>query len=432
MKRSSLGSLVALAAASMLIAGPAFAQDDPPPPPEPAPEPEPAPPEPPPAETPPPAPEPAPAPPPAAAPITFGASTAPQADTGKKPAPPPAAAKKPEKLAWRNTLFLWDNSASSETIGLGRDVQSSNPSYETAFSLRPRYYVYTDDDQSVSLRADVGVFAELTNSDSTTKRNEWSWSDAQLLAAYVRTLIKDGDYKTDLSLKAPILGFPTSKISANNGRYLSLGASAGVAQDVPLAGSKSEVFQTVTFNATAGYSHWFTRATSATNSDLNRVRMDPEGRSVPGDQISSAAFAEHQATFSIGADLAIHDRVTWTNNFSWRPSWKYSFNDNVNVCNNVTTGCVQPDRVNDPQTFSVVTLFESEIGVKVIDELDLSVGYNNLTLQLGPDGQRRNVFYSPDSRFYITATAHLDTIYQAATGTKQTAKAPSTRQVAKR
>jgi hypothetical protein len=373
-----------------------------------------------------PAPEPAPAPPP----ISFGAGTAPQADTGKKPAPPPTAPKKPEKLAWRNTLLLWDNSATAETLGIGRDVQSSNPTYETTFSLRPRYYFYTDDDQNISVRGDIGAFVELTNSDTTTRRNQWSWTDAQLLGAYVRTLMKDGDYKTDWSLKAPILTLPTSKVSANNGKYVSLGLSTGFAQDVPLAGSKSDFMKLVTFNAAAGYSHWFTRATTPTHTGFNRVRMDPEGRSVPGDQISSAAFAAHQATFTIGADLGIHDRVTWTNNFSWRPSWKYGFDDHVQICNNVSTGCTEPDRVSDPQKFSVITLFESEVGVKVVDELDVAVGYNNLTLQLGPDGKRRNVFYSPDARFYITATAHLDSIYQTATGTKQSAKAPTQRSVA--
>jgi hypothetical protein len=444
MKRTSFSSLVALAA-SLLFTTHAFAQDDPAPPDAPTdpaaapgdqpatgetpppdekkndeetkpeeqqpPPPTTAPTEPP--TTPPPA-----EPPPAAAPppVTFGATTAPQADTGKKPGDQGAGEAKPEKLKWRNTTFAWDNSATTETVGLGQDIQSRNPTYEMSFNLRPRYYLYDDDDQSLSARADIGTFRELTNSDTTTKRGEWSFTDAQLWGAYTRYLVKDGDYATYLNFKAPVLTFPTSKVSANVGRYLQLGATAGIAQDVPLMGSKSDVFQSLSLAFSAGYAHWFTRATTPTNNELDYVRMDPGGRSLPGDQLSSSAFAQHQATFTFGADLAIHDRVTWSNALSWRPSWKYTFDENVQVCNNVTTGCATPDRVNDPQHVSVVTLFNTEFDVKVIEELELAIGYANLTLQLGPDGNRRNVFYSPDARVYFTATAYIDKIYQATQG----------------
>jgi hypothetical protein len=278
------------------------------------------------------------------------------------------------------------------------------------------------------------VFREFTNSDTTTNRGEWSFADSALLLAYTRLLASDGDFKTDLSIRAPSLVFPTSKVSANSGRYLSLGASVGASQQVPILGTKdSDVMQTVAFNGAVGYSHWFSRATTPTNNDLDRVRLDPEGRSVPGDQVSSAAFAKHQMTFTVGADLGIHERVTWSNNFSWRPQWKYEFDDSQQICN-VATGCATAGTASEqePTSHTVITLFESEVSVKIVDELDIALGYNNLTLQLGANGERRNVFYSPDSRVYLTATAHLDEIYKTATGTRQAAKAPARRAVAKR
>jgi hypothetical protein len=60
------------------------------------------------------------------------------------------------------------------------------------------------------------------------------------------------------------------------------------------------------------------------------------------------------------------------------------------------------------------------------------VGYANLTLQTGPDGQRRNIFYSPDARVYMTLVAHLDEIYKTATGydKQQTARGSAARHVA--
>lgn len=369
---------------------------------------------------------------PTTAPTTAGVGV--QSDTGFKATTPNTGDGKAEKLVWRGTTFLWDNSATTETVGIGQDTQSENPTYEMTFSLRPRYYFYTDDDQNVSARAELGVFREFTNSDTTTERGEWSFADSSLLLAYTRVLASDGDMKTDLSIRAPSLVFPTSKVSANSGRYLSLGASVGASQQLPILGTKdSDVMQTIAFNGVVGYSHWFSRATTPTNGDLDRVRLDPEGRSVPGDQLSSAAFAQHQMTITVGADLGIHERVTWSNNFSWRPQWKYEFEKDTQVCN-VSTGCATAGSASEqePTNHTVITLFESEVSVKIVDELDIAVGYNNLTLQLGANGERRNVFYSPDSRVYLTATAHLDEIYKTATGTRQSAKAPARRAVAKR
>jgi hypothetical protein len=62
----------------------------------------------------------------------------------------------------------------------------------------------------------------------------------------------------------------------------------------------------------------------------------------------------------------------------------------------------------------VLTEFSSDLGIRVFRELGVSVGYTNLAPQLGPDGQRRNVFYSPAARFRLAVTMHLDELYQTA------------------
>lgn len=49
--------------------------------------------------------------------------------------------------------------------------------------------------------------------------------------------------------------------------------------------------------------------------------------------------------------------------------------------------------------------------MSVLDALALTAGYVNLANQIGPDGQRRSMFYSPNARFYLTATAFLDQIF---------------------
>ncbi|MEZ4223908.1 MAG: hypothetical protein R3B13_23360 [Polyangiaceae bacterium] len=363
--------------------------------------------------------------------FSFGASTSAQADQGGAPGAGPGAAEKKEKLPWRGTSFGWDHSVTTETLGVGQEIQTRNPTYEMSFVLQPRYYLWEEEEaeQSISLRARLDLIREFTNSDSTTNQGEWTFSDFSIFPQYSRTLAKDGDMSTSFGARVPTLQFPTSKVSANNGRILSAGAQVFVGQQVPLMGTESDVLQTASATLRLGYKHWFTQATQPTNSDLERVRLGPDGRSAPGDQLGGAAFAEHEASVDVLADIAIAEKVSLGLLFSWRPSWKYEFDSSKPVCN-VLTGCETPQQVNDPNNFSVVTWFNPEVSVDPIDELNVAVGYANVTLQVGPDGKRRNMFYSPDARVYATLTANIDKIYQSAT--KQSAKAPAQTSVAKR
>src|SRR4029434_3960648 len=98
----------------------------------------------------------------------------------------------------------------------------------------------------------------------------------------------------------------------------------------------------------------------------------------------------------------------------------YKLNSDQQICGNVLTGCVTPERVDNPKSFAVITGFTSEVAVDILDELSMAVGYANLTLQLGPDGQRRNILYSPDARVYLAVTAHLDELYKTVSGSRRT------------
>ena len=231
---------------------------------------------------------------------------------------------------------------------------------------------------------------------------------------YTRNIYKDGDVKTDLGLRVPVLTLPTSKVSANNGTVLGLGAMVMGVQQVPVMGTNEPVLQTFTVTGRAAYTNTFTDSTTPTNDDLNRTRLGPDGRSLPSAQLSGAAFAQHKAAFDLIGAHAITKQVTWTNWFAWQPAWKYKFEEDQEVC--IATGCTTVSASDDPDNFAVVTLFNTEVAVEVIPEFEVDVGYANLTLQRGPDGENRNIFYSPDARVYITLVAHLDEIYKTATG----------------
>jgi hypothetical protein len=360
--------------------------------------------------------------------LTPGTPAPPSADTGAKP-PQDQAAKQPPKVPFRGSLLFWDNSVSTETIGVGRDPQTRNPLYEMSLVFRPRWYFYDTDVETAGVRGDVAVVREMTNSDTTTDRGETTLTDAQLFGAYSRQLYVDDDYETTFGVRAPVLTFPTSTVSFNNGRYLAVGTQLSLEQFVPLRGSEADSFHTLRALVSAAYTHWFTRATVPTSPGLDRVRLEPGGRSLPSDQLSGAAFAEHQATFSVLLELAITDRVSWSNEFRWQPSWGYGLGE---TCVQTVTGC-EPIPAADGH-FGVVTLFASEVSVQVFDEMSVQLGYNNLTLQIDPNGQRRNMLYSPDARVYATITAHLDAIYLSLTGQDkpEAAKSAQGAQVARR
>jgi hypothetical protein len=318
------------------------------------------------------------------------------------------------------STFRFDQSATTQTVGLGDDLQTSNPTYDWSFLLWPRYYLYEDEVQKYSLRAQLGLAREFTNSDSTTDRGEWTFTDVVLTSVYARQLYIDsaGEWETLLSLRAPDLSFPTSKVSASVGKILGVGGGVGLWQTIPINGSKAKFMQNFLVIPSVGYAYTFTDFTEATADDLNLTRMDLNGQSVPTNQLGGTAFAQHQMDITITTDLAISDRVSWGNVFGWRPTWKYEFDveNDEQLCNIVLTGCITPGRMEDRSNFDVITTFSSELAVTVFDEMTIAVGYNNIASQRGLDGKRRNMFYSPDARVYLSVIAHIDEIVKTLSG----------------
>jgi hypothetical protein len=340
----------------------------------------------------------------------------------------------PHPLRWRGTRLVWTHAITTQTVGIGQDVQSENPTWDMSYVVRPRYALWNDDRQAVSLRGEIGVTRELTNSDVTTRRGAWSLTDAMLFGAYLRVLHEAGEagpaaqtadgvmaadsapYQTVLAVRLPVLSFPTSTVSYSSGMLLGLGVTAAVAQSVPVLGLDSQWAPSADFDVSVGYSHLFTEASEPTGSGFERLRMSPEGSVVVSDQLGGAAFAAHQLTIGVDGTLYVTRRVSWSTSLGLRPSFKYGFSHAARICGNVATGCVTVGSTRDPERYALVTQFASAVGVRALRVLGLSVGYTNVTLQLGPDGRRRNLFGSPDARFELAVTLHLDELYLGATG----------------
>ena len=314
-------------------------------------------------------------------------------------------------LPWRNTFLYLENSTTTQTLGVGGAYQTRDPYYELTIGLRPRLYLLGTDVYELLLLADLGLTSERTNSDSTTRRGEWSATDFELSSAFAAVLRSSQDETTEVDFRLPRITFPTSRISSDTGKILGLGARVLLAEDIVLQGREAAFFPNLLIGLRADYGYQFTRSRVPTSSSLERVRLDPDGRSVVSDQLGGATFASQSALFGALVSAYVHQTVAWTTSMDVRPAWHYPVRRDVPICGVVLTGCTTADGAADPQTRSTLTAFTSDILMSLSDVVGLSVGYTNVTAQLAPDGRRRSLFYSPDARFYAQLNIGLDQLY---------------------
>jgi hypothetical protein len=337
------------------------------------------------------------------------AQTEPPADSGSAPSPP-------RLPAYHHSVFSWEHHASTETLGVGDDPQTSNPTYTMGFAARTRYYLRDDPGRLLSLRLDAGLFREFTNSDATTQRGEWTFLDTNLALVYAHRFLGASDTNgTLLELRPITVSLPTSKTSYDSGRYFAAGALVGVNNIRPILEGK--VLSLV--RLAAGYERWFARATVPTSPSLERVRLTTEGRSVSGDQLSGASLVRDRLTFAARVRFDFGESVVWTTDFAFSPAWKYELQDEVELCGVVATGCTTVDVAEDDSRYHVSTQFNTEVSVRLVRSLSLELGYGNSSSQLGQDGRRRNAFYSPAAEFLLSLSFQP---HELAPTPKQTAR----------
>jgi len=330
----------------------------------------------------------------------------------------------PTNLRWHDSYLYWDHAVTAATLGVGQDYLTRNPLYEMTIGFRPRYYLLENEQASISLRADLGVVTERTNSDTTTKEGEWSATDFEFWGSFSRKLRESKGDMTELAIRVPRLLLPTSKVSYDNGKILGLGVRVGAREEIVLSGRGATWFPSLELLGKVDYGYQFSTGQVPVNGSLERVRMGLDGRSIVSDQLGGATLAQHAAAFGISSWLHVHQRINWITTFELRSAWKYPVSHDAQVCGVVLTGCTQASGIADPQTRSALTYFQSEIWGRLTDTLELTFGYANLAAQLAPDGRRRSMFYSPDARFYLTLNVYLDHLYvDLAPDKRQTASA---------
>ncbi len=128
----------------------------------------------------------------------------------------------PVNVPWHDSSLYWDNAVTATTLGVGQDYLTRNPLYEMTIGFRPRYYLFENERTTLSVRGDLGVVTERTNSDTTTRRGEWSATDFEFWGAYSHVLRETKGDLTEFGLRLPRVILPTSKLSYESGKLLAL------------------------------------------------------------------------------------------------------------------------------------------------------------------------------------------------------------------
>ncbi len=331
------------------------------------------------------------------------------------PAPTEEKLWQPPALPFHDSWFVWEHAATAETLGVGPDTQSRNPTYEMTFRLVPRYYLRDEPRWNTSVRADLRLVHEVTNSDTTTSRGEWDLVDTPLWLSTGWIVDPRLSHKTEALLRLPYVILPTSRASWLGGRGFGLGVGAELLKKIPLR--KGQAFLPGTlFWPSLVYDYRVAGSTVATNGSAERVRVDPGGQAIPSDQLSGSALPQHELAASIRFDTQLAQPLTLVTQLAGRYARRYALSDSVEVCGVVATGCTEVSSREGASRWSVSTVFLADLSYAVTPYFEVGVGYENLAQQLGPNGRRRNVFYSPEARGTLSFVVVLDLLYQAARG----------------
>jgi hypothetical protein len=296
---------------------------------------------------------------------------------------------------------------------VGADYQSRNPFYDAAVYFRPRYYLWEREPSSLSIRAQFTGTYEITNSDFTTKRGEVLLEDTTL-SLIPEHVFGSGDSSTLVAISVPRLTLPTSYASRQSGKIVEAGVRAFIDRGIPLR-TTSKLLPRGRVAARLGYAYGFVTGTVPTADTLSRLRRDLDGHTVRNSQISGAAFADHYGVLRgiVGADIYAN-LLRFAFELGLDPAHKRKLPPPL--VTGLDTGPYLARSVERPQRLVVSTYLDTALIFNVKDMLDVAIGYENVTSQVREDGQRRNVLYSPDAKFYLAAELTLDKAYEAVSG----------------
>jgi hypothetical protein len=317
------------------------------------------------------------------------------------------------------SAFNWNQTATTTALGVGRDnIGGEDEEYSWEFAFTPRFYFVDTPVHQAYVNARIGWQTELTNSNMTTDRRETQFEDVSLGLGYFVTAYasksKDSRYSPGLTAS---LAFPSSKLSRGQGKYLGTSLTFAQIGQVSLLGPKAKGLNSLTVSANVTWSHLFARSYNPTNEDLNVPRQSAAGVSYLSDQVSMRSFAMNRLKLGVSYFIPLFDELVLSNAWAITENYKHDYKDggtgtgcDVQILNQP---CVVAQRDPTRVTRSVNTTFDVGLSYDFFESsLRWGVGYQNDTNQIGDDGKRRSVFYSPGSAFYMDISVLFDGVYR--------------------
>ncbi|MBI4950957.1 MAG: hypothetical protein HY908_02915 [Myxococcales bacterium] len=321
----------------------------------------------------------------------------------------------PPHVPWRGTSFRWSHAGTTSGMGVGADFQSvSHQEYTQTFALTLNYFFVDLDDWTFRVSTTPSFTTEITDSaDTTTKHEPW-FDDLPLLGTFGFKLYAHDELP--LSTRASVAGgfiFPTSPASYGGGTYVTTTTRVGLSQEIPLAGNDSPVFKSFVVGLSGRWDHRFGAASTPVNGDLQYPRQTSTGETFLSDQLDVGGLAHDTLRESIsitfseefaGQSLEVSPAFGFVHSF--KSGW------DTETCVQTLTGCATAMENPDTRTSFNRLGFSLSVGYYPVPEVGVEFGYANLAGQLGANGQRRNIFYSPAAQFTADLVVSFDAIYE--------------------
>jgi hypothetical protein len=337
----------------------------------------------------------------------------------------------PARVPWRGTAFNWGHDFTTSAVGLGSDFQGGDyQTYTQTFSLGLNYFVIDQEKWSLALNTGPSVTTELTNSNITTTRNEPQMNDLPTSVVYRRRLYSHDELPiaTGLVLNARVL-WPTSPASYNSGTYLTTSPAVVMWQSFPVIPKDvAPVLNSIAVGFSGRWNHRFGRATTGVNDDLQRPRQNQSGATFIDNQLAGNRIGQDNIREGFFLFLSQPIGPTQLVLFAGAGfSQIYQGGLGEVDCINLPTGCVTEEDVQnaaaaanfEPTDWQFSYDFAVGGNFFPIPEAGLSFGYSNATNQLGPDGQRRSILYTPNAQFSLGMIVSIDAIYEAISGPRR-------------
>jgi hypothetical protein len=329
-----------------------------------------------------------------------------------------------DKDPLRGSTFIFDQSATTQTLGLDRGQQSYVPDYRWWMSLRPRWN-FSD---RFRVQARLDFYKELTNSQDTTYYREDTFGDIWTDAIYSTPLAETGPWKnTKVSVGARAI-WPTSKQTQGQGVYVTLGGQAGISQKIPLRGEDAPFLDFARVGLSFTYLHAFSNSTTPDNyGNFAYTRQNVDGFSFISHQLTGQTLSEHTLYAIVDTGLQITPKLGFTLDWILINQWHYqptAFCASGLAAPPPGSPCPAPNNTQPDNQFTQLGWFLTSLDYEIIPELSVGLGYYNLANTVGPNGQANSLFgggennflWSPDARVFFDVTANLDKIFEDASG----------------